>query len=229
MTDNPWILYLLFPLAAYVLGSTPVGFLVARSRGVDIRKAGSGNVGATNVGRVLGRKWGVFCFALDVLKGALPVLLVGLVVRADGVPSPTSQGAWLAVGLGAILGHVFSFWLGFRGGKGVATSLGVVLGIWPYFTLAGLAAFGLWICVVLIWRYVSLGSMVAAVSFVPLVVLLNLSVWRQLWPLLGFASAMALLIVVRHRSNLVRLIRGGENRIGQSKKAAAPEGTEAST
>ena len=221
MIDNPFLLFFLLPAAAYMLGSTPVGFLVARAKGIDIRKHGSGNVGATNVGRVLGRRWGILCFVLDVLKGALPVVLTGLLLRQDGVPSPTAQGAWLLVGLGAILGHVFSFWLRFRGGKGVATSLGVVLGIWPYFTWPGLIAFGLWIVLVLIWRYVSLGSIAAATAFVPLVIVLNLGIWRQLWPLLAFAAAMALLIVIRHRTNIRRLLSGTESKIGRGKPAEA--------
>ncbi len=225
--DHPALMLLAWPLAAYALGSTPVGYLVARARGIDIRKVGSGNVGATNVARALGRKWGILCFLLDAAKGAIPVLALGWLIRSDRVPGLMDQAAWLAVGLGAILGHVFSFYLRFRGGKGVATSLGVVLGIWPYFTWAGLSAFAVWIVLVLIWRYVSLASLAAALAFVPLVILTNLAVWTKLWPLLVFAGAMALLIVVRHRSNIVRLLRGQENRIG-ARQSARP-GPEAET
>jgi glycerol-3-phosphate acyltransferase PlsY len=216
MIDNPWLMLAVFVLGAYVLGATPVGFLVARAKGIDIRTRGSGNVGATNVGRVLGRKWGYFCFLLDLLKGLIPTLLAGWLVRAGQVPAPAWQGVWLAAGLGAILGHVFSFYLRFKGGKGVATSLGVVLGIWPYFTWAGLTAFALWVLFVLVFHYVSLASVVAAVAFVPLVIAWNWPIWPRLWPLLVFASAMALLILVRHRSNIRRLIAGTENRIGQA-------------
>jgi glycerol-3-phosphate acyltransferase PlsY len=221
MMDHPLILLGAFTLGGYLVGSTPFGVLVARLHGVDLRAQGSGNVGATNVGRVLGRKWGYLCFFLDLLKGLLPVLLAGWVIRDGALPGPAGQGVWLGAGLGCILGHVFSFYLRFKGGKGVATSLGVVLGIWPYFTFAGLTAFALWAVVVLAWRYVSLASLVAAFSFVPLVILYNLSIWPRLWPLLIFASLMVLLIVLRHRSNVKRLLAGTENRIGQGRKATS--------
>ncbi|MBT3201955.1 MAG: glycerol-3-phosphate acyltransferase, partial [Phycisphaerales bacterium] len=148
MIENPYILLIVFPLAAYIIGATPFGPIIAKFHGVDLRKHGSGNVGATNVGRTLGRRWGMLCFGLDVIKGLAPVLLARLLgpdVTDGAAPSLVSQFAWLAVGFGAILGHVMSFWLGFKGGKGVATSLGVVLGVFPYFTFAGVAAFGVWI------------------------------------------------------------------------------------
>jgi len=216
MTDNPVILLVAWPIAAYVIGSTPFGVMIARAKGVDLRKVGSGNVGATNVGRTVGRKWGCLCFALDVAKGLAPVVAAGLVLKREAdFPTLLHQFAWLSVGFGAIAGHVFSFWLKFRGGKGVATSMGVVIGIYPYFTWPGLCALAIWILVTLISRYVSLGSVVAAVSFVPLFVAFR---WREvgsLWPLLTFASVVAVLIVVRHRSNIARLLAGRENKIGR--------------
>jgi len=218
--DNPLVIFVLLPLAAYVIGSTPCGVMIARSRGVDLRQAGSGNVGATNVGRVLGRRWGYLCFALDVLKGLLPVLGAGWLLGAtcgEQVPSNSVQASWLLVGCGAIAGHVLSFWLRFRGGKGVATGLGVVLGIWPYFTLAGLAALALWVAVTLLSRYVSLGSIVAAAAFVPLVILFRMQDWIGLWPMILFGGAMCGLIIVRHRTNMVRLVKGTENKIGRKK------------
>lgn len=220
MIENPYILLGALPAAGYVIGSTPFGVILARAHGVDLRKAGSGNVGATNVGRCVGRPWGILCFVLDVAKGLLPALLAGMLLRGDGdqAPPPLQQAAWLGVGCGAILGHVFSFWLGFRGGKGVATSLGVVLGVYPYFTFAGLGAFGVWIAVTLLSRYVSLGSVAAAAAFVPLFLLCNGERSWRLWPLLAFAAAMVALIVVRHRENLRRLVRGEENRIGSRTK-----------
>jgi len=211
--------YAAMPVAAYLCGAIPFGVLIARARGVDLRKQGSGNIGATNVARALGRKYGYLCFALDVLKGLLPVLLAGRLVHAmhQGVPTAAVQGAWLAVGVGAVLGHVFSVFVGFRGGKGVATSLGVVLGFYPYLTPAGLAAFVIWIACALIWRYVSLASIVAVTAF-PLLfagscVLLGWPLGR-LWPLLAFAAAMAVLVVVRHRANIGRLLNGTESKIG---------------
>lgn len=215
MTDNLLILLVAFPLAAYLIGSIPFGVIIARFHGVDVRKAGSGNVGATNVGRVVGRPWGYLCFFLDVAKGLVPVVAAGAVLRrGDDFPTLVHQAAWLAVGFGAIAGHVFSLYLRFRGGKGVATALGVVLGIFPYFTYPGLCALGIWVAVTLISRYVSLGSMVAAVAFLPLLAAFN---WppTRLWPLCAFAAAMVLLIIVRHRTNIARLLRGQEDKIGQ--------------
>jgi len=219
MTDNPLILFVAFPLAAYVIGSTPFGVLLAGMQGKDLRKIGSGNVGASNVARAMGRKWGYLCFFLDVAKGLAPTLAAGAVLRhAADFPTPLHQAAWLAAGAGAILGHVFSFYLKFRGGKGVATALGVVLGIWPYFTWAGLAAFALWVAVTLTSRYISLASITAAAAFVPLFVVINWLVLGRspaaLWPLGLFAAAMAALIVIRHISNIRRLLAGTETKIG---------------
>lgn len=214
MVDSPLLMFAAFPLAAYVVGSTPFGVILARLHGVDLRKVGSGNVGATNVGRTLGRKWGYLCFCLDVMKGLLPALAVGILLRTQEPPTPPRQAAWLATGCAAIAGHVFSLYLRFRGGKGVATSLGVVLGIYPYFTWAGLAALAVWVGVTLTSRYVSLGSITAAVVFLPIFAGLNW--WRlgALWPMALFAGAMVALIVVRHRANIRRLLAGQENKIG---------------
>jgi glycerol-3-phosphate acyltransferase PlsY len=222
MTRGHWIAFVVFPLAGYVLGATPFAWLLARRKGIDLRACGSGNLGATNLGRVVGRKWGYLCFFLDVAKGLLPVLAVGAYLRRDGLPDLTAQAAWLAVALAAVMGHVFSFWVGFRGGKGVATSLGVVLGIWPYYALPGLAAFALWIAVTLKWRYVSLGSVIAAAAFPALFVLVCLlAAWPigGLLPLLVFAAGMAALVIYRHRANLSRLLKGTENKIGLRKQA----------
>jgi len=220
MIENPYILLIAFPLAAYVIGATPFGPIIARFHGVNLRTCGSGNVGATNVGRTLGRRWGMLCFGLDVLKGLLPVLLarlLGPAVAAGGAPSLLSQFAWLAAGFGAILGHVMSFWLGFRGGKGVATSLGVVLGTFPYFTWSGAGALGIWVLVVLITRYVSLASIIAVLAFVLMFAGINWFVLDlapgDLWPLGSFATAMAILIVYLHRGNIRRLLAGTESKV----------------
>ncbi|MFP3936975.1 MAG: glycerol-3-phosphate 1-O-acyltransferase PlsY [Phycisphaerae bacterium] len=214
MTDNPIILLVVLPLAAYVLGSTPFGVLLAKAHGMDLRKVGSGNVGATNVARALGRKWGYICFLLDTGKGLTAVLVAGLLLRRlESFPTLLHQASWLGVGCGVILGHVFSFYLRFRGGKGVATALGVVVGIYPYFTFAGLAALGVWIVVVLLTKYVSLASLAAAGAFLPLFAAFNWPV-AHVWPLVAFAAVMVALIVLRHRDNIRRLIAGTENRIG---------------
>jgi glycerol-3-phosphate acyltransferase PlsY len=213
MNHDPLILFLAFPAACYLAGSIPFGAILGRLHGVDLRKAGSGNVGATNVGRVLGRRWGYLCFFLDVFKGLLPVAAIGVFLGrgADAV----AQAAWLLAAMAAIFGHIFPVWLRFKGGKGVATALGVVLGVYPFFTWAGLAAFGLWIAVTLVSRYVSLGSIVAATAFLPFFVAFNWPELAHLWPLGLFAAAMAAVIVVRHRGNIRRLLAGTENKIGK--------------
>ncbi len=226
MIDHPWVLFGLVPLGAYLVGATPVGFLVARAKGVDIRTEGSGNVGATNVGRVLGRKWGVLCFMLDVAKGFAPVFLATLLTRDTTLSGPARQGVWLLAGLGAVLGHVLSFWLRFRGGKGVATSLGVVLGVWPHLALPGLIALAVWVTVVLVSRYVSLASLAAAAAFLPAFVAVNWPVHDD-WPLGAFAATMVVLIFVRHRSNIARLLAGTENKVGTRKRERAEQDSEA--
>ena len=227
---HPLIMFLLLPLAAYVIGATPFAFIIARGKGIDLRKVGSGNVGATNCGRACGWPWGCLCFALDVAKGLLPVVIVGMLLRPEPapgdatvvrwVPSAMQQTAWLLTGYCAIVGHIFPFWLRFRGGKGVATALGVVLGIWPFFAVAALAALGAWIIVTLISRYVSLGSIVAAATFLPVFVAMN---WPPtgLWPMATFAAAMAGLIIFRHRTNISRILAGTENKIGGGPKRSA--------
>jgi glycerol-3-phosphate acyltransferase PlsY len=213
-----FIAMVLFPLGGYLAGSIPFGLLVARMKGVDIRKAGSGNIGATNVGRVLGKRWGYLCFFLDVMKGLIPVLGFGIYFGRDASLRGL-QIIWLCVACAAIMGHVFNIWLGFKGGKGVATAFGVVLGVFPYFTYAGLAAFAVWIIVTLATRYVSVGSIVAAVAFVPLFAAFNLPLENveKLAPLGMFAAAMACLIIIKHRGNIKRLLNGTENKIGKKK------------
>ena len=214
---------ILLPLGAFLAGSIPFGLLIGKLRGVDIRKSGSGNIGATNVGRVLGKKYGYVCFMLDVAKGFFPVLVAGMIIRngqqwtSQNPPAGFQQVCWLLVACAAICGHVFNIWLKFKGGKGVATALGVVLGVFPYFTYAGLAAFAIWIIVTLASRYVSLGSITAAVAFVPLFVAFNWPMEHvmKLAPLGIFAAAMAALIVVRHRANIKRLLGGTESKIGK--------------
>jgi len=214
-----------FVLGAYLCGAIPFGLLIGLVRGVDVRTQGSGNIGATNVGRVLGRPFGLAAFGLDLLKGFGPVWLAGAWLRgsADGGPLEAVDFlVWMAVAAGCILGHVFPVYLGFKGGKGVATSLGVLLGIYPYFTLPGLGAFGLWIVVTGLTRYVSVGSVVAAGSF-PLLfaagAYLSGGRWgapNQLWPLYAFGVALAVLVIYRHRSNVGRLLAGTESKIGAS-------------
>ncbi|MCC7408904.1 MAG: glycerol-3-phosphate 1-O-acyltransferase PlsY [Phycisphaeraceae bacterium] len=210
-------------IGAYLVGSIPFGLLIGSMRGVDVRKAGSGNVGATNVGRVLGRKWGVLCFVLDVLKGLLPVLIAGVAMgwlgRRDLPAADTWR--WLAVAAAAVVGHVFPVWLKFRGGKGVATSLGVLLGFYPVLTLPAVIALAVWVILVRTFHYVSLASIVAAVSL-PVTLLIEGQIRRQamayLMPYLVVTSLLALLVIVRHRSNIQRLLAGTESKVGQKRE-----------
>ncbi len=213
---HSWWLWI---IVAYGCGSVPFGLLIGRARGVDVRKAGSGNIGATNVGRVLGRKWGALCFALDVIKGGGPVLAAGLVLGWTGAAhlGPRQTWQWLAIAAAAMLGHVFPVWLKFRGGKGVATGLGVMLGLWPALTLPGVAAGLTWLLFASCLRYVSLASIMAAL-LLPFYVLVEATLRGQgpgaTAPLLIVTGLMALLIVLRHRGNLRRLAAGTESRLG---------------
>jgi len=212
------MLYALLILFAYLLGAVPFGFLIGKAHGKDLRQLGSGNIGATNAARALGKKWGIFCFCLDVLKGLIPMLLVPVLIE-DHSSSPGKLTLWLLVGCAAVVGHVFPVYLKFKGGKGVATSLGIVLGLWPYYTLCGICAFVIWAVTVLIWRYVSLSSILAAIFFPVLLFsfIFFIDAWEfsQLWPLLLMAAVMALLVVLRHISNIKRLLDGSETKIFQ--------------
>jgi glycerol-3-phosphate acyltransferase PlsY len=208
-------LALLIPFA-YLLGSVPFGLLIARFHGIDLRKVGSGNIGATNVARALGKKWAYACFALDCLKALLPMILARVFIDQLTVPF---LSLWIMVGCAAVLGHVFPVFLRFRGGKGAATSMGVVLGLYPYLTIPGIIAFIIWAAVLLISRYVSLASIVAAVAF-PVVLTVEICLhdhWRfaDLWPLLIVAVLIPALVVVRHVENIKRLLEGSESKAFQ--------------
>jgi glycerol-3-phosphate acyltransferase PlsY len=195
-------------LVAYLVGAIPFGYLAARWRGVDIFVQGSGNVGATNVGRVLGRKYGLLVFVLDLLKGAGPTA-AALLVRERLEESLWTAG-WLevATGLAAFLGHLFPVWLGFRGGKGVATGAGVVAVLAPAPATAALFA---WIVVLITSRYVSLASLAAAL--VLCLAQLILSNYDVAAPRTTFCLLGGALVFVRHRANISRLTEGTENRL----------------
>jgi glycerol-3-phosphate acyltransferase PlsY len=216
----------LLVLAGFACGSIPFGPLVASSRGVDLRKVGSGNVGATNVGRALGRRWFFVVLGLDALKGLAPVLvaggLLGTLGRMDAEPSASLR--WLAVAMACVLGHVFSPWLGFRGGKGVATGLGVVAGMYPAMTVPAAGALVVFLVVLLVGRYMSLAAMSAAVSlplFVPAWFHLAHAGYgpagrvvegRHMLAYLGFSAVLAVFVLWTHRGNIARLRAGTEPR-----------------
>lgn len=211
---------LLTVAAAYLIGSIPVGLLIGKAHGIDIRTRGSGNIGATNLGRALGRAWGLTCFVLDVLKGLLPVLAAGYLFGWAGRSDLTGTeiGQWLLIGVLPVIGHVFPVYLKFKGGKGVATGLGVVLGIWPLLTVPALMAALTWLLFAGALRYVGLASVAAAVGL-PLyyLVIAEAAGWSldDTWLLPTGLGVMALLIVFRHRGNLIRLARGTEARLGE--------------
>jgi glycerol-3-phosphate acyltransferase PlsY len=196
----------------YLLGSCPNGYLVANSRGLDIRQHGSGNIGATNVLRVLGKKWGYLVFFLDALKGFAAVRLAFLMGN-NAVPAlarPELIG--IAAALACILGHTFPVWLRFRGGKGVATSAGVLLGLMP---LAVFSVLAVWLLLFKTTRYVSVASIGAAAAL-PIFVAIYLHVALLAGAiLLPFSILIAAVVVWRHRSNIQRLFQGTEQRFSQ--------------
>jgi acyl phosphate:glycerol-3-phosphate acyltransferase len=211
--------FLILIILSYLTGSIPFGLLMTMAHGMDLRSIGSGNIGATNVSRALGKKWAYFCFLLDCLKGFLPMLIAGLLIDDITV---VKLSLWLCVGCAAILGHIFPVYLNFKGGKGMSTCLGVILGLYPYYTIPGLIAFAVWGVCVFIWRYVSLASMIAAASF-PLTLSIAFIISPQwhfkcLWPLFIVAVAIPILIVIRHVENIMRLLNGTENKVMQKKK-----------
>lgn len=201
-------------LAAYLVGAIPFGYLIARWRGVDIIRQGSGNIGATNVGRVLGRRFGILVFLFDFAKGAIPAAAASwLADLADWTPSTESWKHALPVGAGlaAFLGHLFPVYLHFRGGKGVATGAGVVAVLFPAPAAGALLT---WIMVVSASRYVSLASLLAGMVLCVLRLLLTpepFSSDNRILTLFCFVAVS--LIFTRHRANIVRLLHGNENRL----------------
>lgn len=187
----------LLVLFAYLFGSVPTGYILGSLAGVDVRKAGSGNVGATNVARVVGKRHGIFTLVADIAKGLVPVVIalyLGLTSTATAL-----------VGVAAFLGHLYPVFLRFQGGKGVATALGIFLGLSPWATLVLMPIF---VLVILATRVVSLSSMVAAAS-APIVFWLLTSS-----PILtGTSVFIALMIILRHRGNIQRLLSGTEPRV----------------
>ena len=210
------LVYIVTAVAAYLLGSIPTGYLVARARGIDIRAVGSGNIGAANVFRMLGKPAGILVLVVDGLKGfAACSWLADLIVQPFAVAPDKIECLKIVAGICAVLGHNFTCWLKFRGGKGIATSAGV------YFALAPLAA-GIalvtWIIAAVITRYVSIASIAAAVA-------LPVAVWFTKDSLfLGMVTtALGLLAIFKHKSNIQRLLNGTERRVGQ--KSATTEAT----
>lgn len=211
-------------ILAYLVGSIPTSIIVSKAvKGIDIREHGSGNAGGTNVMRVLGWKHGVFVIILDALKGVLAVVLVAR-LHYGGLPfanvSPFDDFTLVQIiaGISAVIGHIWTVFAGFKGGKGIATALGMLLMI---VTIDMLIAVGIFLIVVTISRYVSLGSIVAAIS-VPTAMIFRENVLHDTIvgynTLLPFVIAVALLVIYTHRKNVVRILNGTENKLSFKKK-----------
>lgn len=213
-----WILLI---FGSYLIGSFPTGYLAGLYCGIDIRQHGSGNIGATNVVRVLGKKWGALVFIIDLLKGWGPVFVASHWSEAIQMTPPSAPAA--IAGLMALVGHSFPLWLKFRGGKGVATSVGIIIGMFPGafpFCLAG------WFLIFFTTGYVSLASMVAS-AMLPLMMVIffilgsnnECPLWMQGDQLsLTISFVMAALVIWRHRSNIKRLCEGTESNFKKSKR-----------
>lgn len=209
---NTWVAAFLAILLAYLSGSLPFGYWAGLLRGVDVRKHGSGNIGATNVIRVLGKKTGLPVFFLDMLKGLLPTLFAQWWLASLGAGTNLISLVAVLCAAAAVLGHSYTFWLGFKGGKGVATSAGAFLGLAPWSLLVALVV---WILVFFISRYVALASIAAAVSLpvsMYLMILFGGGFTFGATVMLVLGVVMGLLVVVRHRSNIKRLLSGTESR-----------------
>lgn len=207
--------YILTLLVAYLLGSIPTGFLVAKARGIDIRTVGSGNIGATNVFRFLGKPAGIFVLFADALKGWVAVVIVTRVIsNAFRIPGDQITQEWLAIcaGVGAILGHNFTCWLHFKGGKGIATSAGVLTALVP---LSLLIILSVWIIVFAFTRYVSLASICASFT-------LPFAAWftHESATMIVITAALAVLAIYKHKGNIKRLLNGTEGRLAFKKAPA---------
>ncbi len=204
-------------LVAYLMGSIPTGYLVARARGVDIRAVGSGNIGATNVFRALGRTAGTAVLAMDLLKGLLACTVViawaGRILHGPNAPAPAESYAIVA-GVSAVLGHNYTCWLRFKGGKGIATSAGVLIAIVPAALIIILAV---WVLIFALTRYVSLASVAASLSLPPATWLTEGSTTMIL-----ITSGLTTLALYKHRANIRRLLQGTEHRVGESSSPSEP-------
>ena len=234
----------LCPLLAFLLGSIPFGVVIARTKGIDIRQHGSGNIGATNVLRVLGKRYGIPCLLLDALKGFIPVAMAVNLIQISGrqiqVPlglpeawamnlaaadAVKGQMAHILTALFAVLGHNYSPWVGFKGGKGIATSAGVLLALMPFAVLLLLAVWGLLFAFT---RYVSVAS-IGAAAILPLLTLwgswhhgrIQDGTWNK--PLFALTLAIALMAIWKHRANIQRLRAGTENRFSSKSKRPNPD------
>lgn len=210
-----WPVYIAVAVVAYLLGSIPTGYLVARASGIDIQSVGSGNIGATNVLRVLGKRAGIFVLVMDGLKGFLACAVLSNIAfglaGGDAGAGPSLRSLAIVAGLFAIVGHNYTIWLRFRGGKGIATSAGVLVSLVP----GALAIItGIWILVVAITRYVSLASVLAAFT-------LPFAVWVTIGSttMILISAGIAVLAIYKHRANIQRLLAGTESRFNLRRRS----------
>jgi glycerol-3-phosphate acyltransferase PlsY len=205
--------YIAIAIAAYLLGSIPTGFLVAKAKGIDIRSVGSGNIGATNVFRILGKPAGIFVLVFDGLKGfAACAWLSDGIIKSLAVAPGEEVYLRLVAGLAVVLGHNYTCWLKFKGGKGIATSAGVLAALVPW---ALIIILSIWIILFVTTRYVSLGSIAASFTL-PFATLLT----TKSWTLTIVTAAMGALAIYKHKGNIQRLLSGTENRISFRRKGA---------
>ncbi|MDF1825172.1 MAG: glycerol-3-phosphate 1-O-acyltransferase PlsY [Verrucomicrobiales bacterium] len=198
-------------LLAYFVGATPFGFLAGKMKGIDIRDHGSGNIGATNVIRTLGKPIGITVLVFDIFKGMIPVIISKSVSDDSAVH--------IATAVAAILGHNYTFWLGFKGGKGIATTAGAVI---PILTIPILAAIATWLIVVKVSRYVSVASIAAALAIPITLSIQNFISGQWDWVVFGLAAFVCFLAIWKHRANIQRLRRGEENRVAPKSSKTNP-------
>lgn len=193
-------------IAIYFIGAIPFGYLIGKIfKKIDIRNHGSHNIGATNVFRVAGKKYGIICFILDILKGFIPVILISQFYHVQFESFLSVIGLKIILGAAAVCGHIWPLYLKFKGGKGVATTFGVFLAIDP---VSVLISFGIWLIFTVIFRIISLSSIIAAVSL-PFIQAFN----GKSWYVVLFTAVMVTIIVFRHKKNIGRLMQGIENKI----------------
>jgi len=212
-----WIVVIAIILGAYLIGSVPSGYLAGRAKGVDLRVAGSGNIGATNALRVLGKKWGYTVFAVDAFKGWLAVTLA-LIAGRHFMPEYAIPCGVLAAGF-CVAGHNFPVWLGFKGGKGIATSAGIMIGLFPIWVF--LIGISLWTVLFFATRYVSIASIAAAISL-PTSSFVLLLLGQCDWLRVCIAGILCLLALWRHKPNIERLLAGTEKRFEKKRPEPQP-------
>jgi glycerol-3-phosphate acyltransferase PlsY len=195
--------------ASYLLGSIPAGYLVGRIAGMDIRSVGSGNIGATNVTRVLGKRYGYPVFVVDFLKGVLAVVISIFLAKHAQLRSTSRELLGVVAAVSCVMGHTFPIWLGFKGGKGVATSAGVLFGLMP---LAALLGAVVWVFMFETTRYVSVASITAAIALPLAVLVMTYARQTNEWVPFYLCLCLATVVIFRHRSNFSRLVRGTEPR-----------------